>query len=136
MGNAYSSESPSGFRVLPGGWPALMEANRYLALAGRDLLCRPLGVEAPAPDQMLGSMAAVPLPVAEPALPPGATSLDAALFEAYHIEVPITAWPVDAVESPGGRPPARFVRNSAQRYNDIGQYAALAVALGEMFGHG
>ena len=132
---------PAAIRFLgslsPGGWPGLMEANQSLARAGRDLLCQALDVEAPAPDEMLGSMAAVPLPLAGPAaLPPGAASLDAALFDTYHIEVPITAWPVDAVEASGSVSPARFVRISAQRYNDIGQYAALADALREMFGSG
>ena len=48
--------------LLPGGWPELMAANHGLALAGRDLLCEAFGVEAPAPDDMLGSMATVPLP--------------------------------------------------------------------------
>ena len=125
--------------LLPGGWPELMAANRALALAGRDLLCEALGVEAPAPDEMLGSMAAVPLPRLgdHPALPPGADVARTRRSSAtYRMEVPITAWPVDAVEAPGGASPARFVRISAQRYNDIGQYAALADALREMFGPG
>ena len=62
--------------LLPGGWPELMAANHALALAGRDLLCAALGVEAPAPDVMLGSMAAVPLPPERlAALPSGADSL-------------------------------------------------------------
>ena len=49
-------------RARGGGWPAVMAANHALALAGRDLVAAALGVEAPAPDAMLGSMAALPLP--------------------------------------------------------------------------
>jgi isopenicillin-N epimerase len=116
--------------LLPGGWPALMEANRTLARAGRDVLCQALSVERPAPDGMLGSMAAVPLPAYDSsALPNGAATIGEALFDAHRIEVPITSWPVEAVEGTGTSSPARFVRISAQRYNDIGQYAALADAL-------
>ena len=71
----------------PGSWGR----TRTLARAGRDLLCGALGVAAPAPDEMLGSMAAVPLPPEEAsALPPGAASLGEVLFDVHHIEVPIT----------------------------------------------
>ena len=48
--------------LLPGGWPELMAANHDLALAARDLLCEAFDVDPPAPDDMLGSMATVPLP--------------------------------------------------------------------------
>jgi isopenicillin-N epimerase len=121
--------------LVPGGWPGLMDANRALVRAGRDLLCDALGVVAPAPDEMLGSMAAVPLPPGDPsALPPGTASLGDVLFEAHHIEVPITMWPVDAARAAEDGTPTRFVRISAQRYNHIGQYAALADALLEILG--
>ena len=118
--------------LLPGGWPELQAANHALLLAGRDILCEALRVPAPAPDTMLGSMAAVPLPEQDdPALPPGADTVDAALFQHHRIEVPITSFPVPAV---GDAPqaPARYVRISAQRYNDLSQVATLAQALREM----
>jgi len=118
---------------LPGGWPAHMAANHALALAGRDRLRQALRVPAPAPDRMLGSMAAVPLPEqAEPALPAGTTSVDEALFAGYRVEVPITAFPVAAVKEDGAVDPQRYVRISAQRYNDLAQYGRLADALQEM----
>ncbi len=46
----------------PGGLQATMDSNRKLALAARDLLCDFLAVEPPAPDSMIGALAAVPLP--------------------------------------------------------------------------
>ena len=119
--------------LLPGGWPALMAANHALAIAGRDLLCDALRVAAPAPAEMVGSLAAVPLPgQADPALPAGTTSVDQALFASYRVEVPITSFPVAAVEQGGVAEPARYVRISAQRYNDVTQYGRLADALREM----
>ena len=48
--------------LLPGGWPALMAHNRMTALAARDRLCTALGVPPPAPDSMIGSLAALPVP--------------------------------------------------------------------------
>ena len=77
---------------LSGGWPELMDRNRRLALHARDRLCEALGVAAPAPDSMIGSMAAVPLvripsesPMSHDAIHP----LQSALLDRYRIEVPI-----------------------------------------------
>jgi Selenocysteine lyase len=108
--------------IVAGGWPEVMRRNRELALRARDLLCQRLGIDNPAPDVMIGSMAAMPLPdgTAYPA-----TSLygdplqDALLFE-HGIEVPIVPWP---------HPPKRVLRVSAQLYNSIDDYAKLADAL-------
>src|SRR4029077_4548490 len=47
--------------AMPGGWPQTMAQNHALALAGRDFVATLLGVDPPAPDAMLGSMAALPL---------------------------------------------------------------------------
>ena len=123
--------------LLPGGWPELMAANRNLALAARDLLCQAFEVDPPAPDDMLGSMAAVPLPG-----PAGSSSLqDAwtigeALFRNFGIEVPIIGMPGPLAangEAELGAPDL-FVRISAQRYNTLGQYARLGDALLEILG--
>ena len=46
----------------PGGWPGLMAANRAMAIEARENLQAALGVEPIAPDELIGSMAAVRLP--------------------------------------------------------------------------
>ncbi|MSP91514.1 MAG: aminotransferase class V-fold PLP-dependent enzyme [Myxococcales bacterium] len=107
-----------------GGLAAVMADNRHLALAARDLLGEALGIEPPAPDAMLGSLAAVPVPATLGPQPstcqPGPDPLQTWLLEHHGIEVPVFTWPV------GG---GRVLRVSAQVYNDIGQYARLAHAL-------
>jgi isopenicillin-N epimerase len=108
--------------LVPGGWPEVRERNRTLALRGRDHLCRELGIAPPAPDEMLGAMAAIPLPDAtEPPHPLTETDplQDALLFE-HQIEVPIMLFP---------RAPQRLLRISAQLYNTIDEYERLAAAL-------
>lgn len=95
-----------------GGWPEVMRRNRELALLGRDILCSALGIDPPAPGEMLGAMAAVPLPDGTE----GDKLQDALLFE-HHIEVPVMPWP---------RP---LLRISAQLYNEPADYERLAEAL-------
>lgn len=104
------------------GWAETMRRNRELALLARDLLCDALRIDKPAPDDMLGAMAAVPLPdgtsTSAPALY-GDPLQDRLLFE-HNIEVPIVPWP---------HPPKRLLRISAQLYNEVGEYEKLAAAL-------
>jgi len=115
-------------RLEPGGWPGLMAANHELALAGRDRVAAALGVAAPAPDAMLGAMAALPVP--------GRTSdQDGAMLAAHlveeGIELPIVGWPVrGARRSIGDAPASVLLRVSAQRYNEPADYDRLAGALG------
>jgi isopenicillin-N epimerase len=108
--------------LLPGGWPELRARNHALAVHARDALAAALGVPAPAPDEMLGSLAALPLP--DGGAPPSsalyANPLQLALFERHRIEVPVPPWPA---------PPRRLLRVSAQIYNRPADYAALAAAL-------
>jgi isopenicillin-N epimerase len=109
--------------MMEGGWPAIRERNRALALRGRAILCEALGVAAPAPASMVGTLAAVPLWDAEDAPPGSALDLDPlqrALFEEDRIEVPLPPWP---------KPPQRLVRISAHLYNEEAEYRALAEAL-------
>jgi isopenicillin-N epimerase len=112
--------------ALPGGWPQTMAQNHALALAGRDLVATVLGVDPPAPDSMLGSMAALPLDaVADEA---AATELGRELRVEDHIQVPIGPWPVRAARADGAAPRI-LIRISAQRYNEPADYERLAVSL-------
>lgn len=108
--------------LVEGGWPEVMRRNRELALRARELLCDALAIGKPAPDTMLGAMAAVPLPDGTQTLAPplyGDPLQDRLLFE-HGIEVPIVPWP---------QPPKRVLRVSAQLYNTIGDYEKLVAAL-------
>jgi isopenicillin-N epimerase len=109
---------------LPGGWPAVMERNRALALAARKILCAALQAPEPCPAAFIGSLASVPLPAApanaSPRLPFNEYPLQDILREKYHLEVPLISWPAA---------PDRVVRISAQLYNARPQYELLARAL-------
>jgi isopenicillin-N epimerase len=114
--------------LLPGGWPELMERNRSLALEARGLLCDAVGVAEPCPEDMIGTLASVPL--AEGAYHFTTTALefdelDTVLREEYGFEVPVLAYP------PG---PSSIIRVAAQIYNTIEQYAALADTLKILLG--
>jgi isopenicillin-N epimerase len=102
--------------LVPDGWPALRERNRALALEGRRIVCEALAIEPPCPDELVGSMATVPLPPAD-------AELDDGLDGEYGIVVPVMEFPAA---------PARVLRLSAQAYNAPEEYAYLAGALVEL----
>jgi len=112
--------------LLPGGWPELMARNRQLALEARRILCDALDAMPPAPEEMVGALAAVPLPDGADAplrSPLYVDPLQDVLLERYRIEVPIVPWPA---------PPKRLVRVSCQAYNARDDYERLATALREL----
>ncbi|MCB9833150.1 MAG: aminotransferase class V-fold PLP-dependent enzyme [Planctomycetes bacterium] len=109
--------------LLPGGLPEIQRRNHALVLAGRRLLLERLGGSAPAPESMIGSIATIPLPPDGSDLargPFGTSALQDRLLGEFGIELPLLAFPA---------PPARQLRISAQIYNDIEDYEALARAL-------
>jgi isopenicillin-N epimerase len=109
--------------LVAGGWPALMARNRALALEARRRLCAAAGTPPACPDEMIGSLASVILPDGVAGGPAGRgvpEPLQARLFEAHRIEVPIMRWPA---------PPRRLLRISAQLYNRPEQFVRLADAL-------
>jgi isopenicillin-N epimerase len=114
--------------LLPGGFPALMEANRALARAARACLLEAVGGVPLCPEEMLGALAAVSLPDAaqpdafanSPFSEPLYSELRAARFEAFALP-----WPA---------PPKRVLRVTAQIYNELSQYERLAALLRDMLG--
>ncbi len=115
-------------RLDAGGWPAVMVANHALALAARDRLVAALGVEPPAPDELLGSMAAIPLRGLTTDADARRVQLD--LVDAG-IEVPLTGWPVRGARPNVADPPREvLLRVSAQRYVGDEDIDRLVVALG------
>lgn len=121
--------------LLPGGWPELMAANHALALAGRDLICERVGADPPAPDDMLGSMAVVPLqPAGSPPLRYSGPEISDLLYERYRIEIPVGEWPNPMSSEVVTEPPRCYARISAQRYNNVDQYAKLIDAVFEILG--
>ena len=113
----------------PGGWPAVMAANRALALEARDRLVAALGGPTPAPDSMIGSMASVPLPGLRTHV--HGVELQRALFDDDRIEVPVVPWPVLAARPSATDPPRSIlVRVSAQRYVEPSDIDRLVDALG------
>lgn len=105
--------------LVPGGWPEVMRRNHDLALRARDIVCDRLGIAPPAPDAMLGSMAAIPLSDG-PASDGDRAPLQNLLFERYTIETVIAPWPTGK---------SRMLRLAAQLYNTIDEFERLADVL-------
>ncbi len=103
--------------LLPGGWNELRQRNHQLALQARQLLCEALNVSAPCPDEMIGSMAVVPMP--EVLESRNFMALHDELFDRFGIQVQVVPW----------EKPKLLVRVSAQIYNTLEQYEYLGKAL-------
>jgi isopenicillin-N epimerase len=112
--------------LLPGGWREVRQRNHALAVAGRKMICDALEIEPPCPDDLIGSLAAIPLADAparqRPKSPLYLDALQDKLLHHHAIEVPIIPWPAW---------PKRCLRISAQLYNSLPQYERLAAALGK-----
>jgi isopenicillin-N epimerase len=109
-------------QLLPGGWTELRERNRALAIEARRILCSRLQLHPPAPESMLGSMAALSLPERFQGVPRGGR-IDAEqqkLYDEFGIEVPWNRF---------GDPERRWFRISAQIYNTAADYEYLADAM-------
>ena len=108
--------------MLDGEWPAIMEHNSQLAIAGRELLLEVLGTSCPSPDSMIVGLAAVLLPgrgtLTASALEPD--PLHTRLYEKYKIQVPVFGWP---------HHDRRYLRIASYLYNSIEEYEYLAEAL-------
>lgn len=98
----------------PDGWPGVMRANHELALAGRAILNRRLGLAEAAPETMIGALAAL-VPLRHPD-PPG---LKRRMRHDHGIEFAMSQWHDETI----------VIRVSAQRYNSIDEYERFAEAL-------
>ncbi|MFB2771076.1 aminotransferase class V-fold PLP-dependent enzyme [Pelatocladus sp. BLCC-F211] len=107
--------------LLPGGWDELRQRNHQLALQARQLLCQTLQVLPPCPEEMIGSMAVVPIPTALSNR--NFLSIRDELFDRFGIQVQIVPWQ---------ETPKLLVRISAQIYNTIEEYEYLGKALREL----
>lgn len=99
------------------GGPALMKRNRALAWAGAVIVAGRTGLPIPAPRELYASLVPLVLPKRLGSGPKAAAKVHKAL-QARKVEVPV--FPVGS---------ELFVRLSAQAYNDLGDYAALAKTL-------
>ncbi len=107
--------------IHPDGLSGVMAANRALALKARSLLCEIVGTPPAAPDDMIGSLAAITLPPGLGDGPPGFVDpLSRILREKWNIQVPAFIWP---------EWPSRNLRVSAAPYNHFEDYVALGDAL-------
>jgi isopenicillin-N epimerase len=109
--------------MIDGGWPAIRQHNRELALTGRDILNEALGETPLVPDSMIGSLAAVRLPDRTEDLPTSIFDPDpdqTTLLLDHGIEVPIIPWP---------EPGKRLLRISTQLYNSVEEIHRLAALL-------
>ena len=97
--------------LLPGGWPALMEANHRAAIEGRAQLLEVVPQPLPCPPELLGAMASVVVP-----FDPGDR-----LFQEYRIEVPVIPFAAKTL-----------VRISMQQHVRPGDVPALGSALRQL----
>lgn len=109
--------------LLPGGWSEVRERNRALALEARAILCGALGVNAPAPESMIGSLAAVQLPSCPELLPAEfclETPFQKRLREQHRFEIALPVFPSR---------PSYLLRVSAQLYTERADFVRLAAAV-------
>lgn len=109
-------------QLLPGGWRELRKHNHELTVQARRLLCERLKVVPPCPENMLGAMAAIPLPERFQGVSRSGKidSEQLRLYDEFGIEVPFFRI---------GNPERRFFRISAHLYNTLAECEYLAEAL-------
>ena len=106
--------------LMVGGWSTIIEHNQLLAHLARKLLCEALDCEVPCPDEMLATLATIPLPLKLDSPSPEIPLLQERLFDQWHIEIPII---------PNPQIGCYLVRLSAFLYNHLEEYQRLSEAL-------
>ncbi|MFD0893715.1 aminotransferase class V-fold PLP-dependent enzyme [Luteolibacter ambystomatis] len=109
--------------LAPGGWPEIRERNHRMVIEGRNLLCDRLGLIAPCPDSMIGSMSTLPMPAGleTPHEGPDRDPVYVRLFDEFGIELQV--FPFE------GR---RWFRISSHLHNTPDEYRYLADVLERM----
>ena len=105
---------------LPGGWPEIFAHHHTMAVNARRLLCERLGITAPCPEHLIGSMATLPMPgwLAIPAEATGIDPVYQTLFDEFGIELHVIRF--------NGR---RWFRISSHLHNSPDEYRYLADAI-------
>jgi isopenicillin-N epimerase len=109
-------------KIVGMSWGEIMKHNNNLVTEARKYLCQELDISPPCPDKMLTSIATIKLnfddytnlSIHEP------DAIHIELLEEYNIQVPVWYWP---------NPEGRYMRISAQIYNNLDEYEYLAFAL-------
>ena len=116
--------------LLPGGWPALMAPQpRGWPRRGAGCCATPWASRRPCPEELLGSMAALPLPDGNPG------DLKPPVFHGPAAGRALVPAPDRAAgHALAGAAPAACSAISAQAYNTLDDYARLAAALKEILG--
>jgi isopenicillin-N epimerase len=108
---------------LPGGWPEIYQHHHAMVVNARRLLCDRLGIAAPCPESMIGSIATLPMPgrlaIVADDRPPD--PVYQRLFGEFGIELHVVHI--------GGR---RWFRISSHLHNSPDEYRYLADVIGEM----
>ena len=103
-------------------WEEIMRHNNNLVKEARKYLCKELDITPPCPDEMLSSIATIKLNFDDftylPIHKPDSIHID--LLNKYKIQVPVWYWP---------NPEGRYMRISAQIYNNLEEYEFLVFAL-------
>jgi isopenicillin-N epimerase len=110
-------------KAVPGGWDEVRRRNHELVLEGRRTILDAIGGAPAAPEDMIGSLAAIP--IADRTKDELAAPIDPLVERLYRdkkIEVPIFAWPSRE---------KRVLRISAQLYNSPRDYRFLIEELTE-----
>lgn len=109
-------------QLYSGGLEQLIQENRDKALAGRKMILETLAIDCPAPESMIGSLAAVLLPASR-FRRERLELLKGRLYDHYRIELPVFQSPIDPVSGDW------ILRISMQAYNELSQVEMLVEAV-------
>lgn len=100
-------------------WNEIMTHNRKLVIKGRNIICEKLSITPPCPENMISSIATIKISSKQVSITDlyEIDPLHEKLLEDYNIQVPVWSWP---------NPQGRYIRISAQIYNNEDEYKYLA----------